>query len=59
MLLKSSNSNNKILEKPFVNSQKYMINYAEKFNLAIPVHHKFKFAEYSKTNLEKIDAILT
>jgi hypothetical protein len=59
MLRDSSTRNNKIMEKPFVNSQEYMIKYAVKFNLNIPINHKFIFAEFPKNILEKIDMMLT
>ena len=50
---------NKILEKPFVNSQKYMIEFSEQFNLNIPIEEKFVLAQFPKNLLEKLDLIIT
>jgi len=50
---------NKILEKPFVNSQKYMLSHENKFNVLVPITKKFILADFSVDILEKLDLMIT
>ena len=59
MICDKASNGNKILEKPFVNSQKYMIEFSDQFNLNIPIEEKFVLAQFPKNLLEKLDLIIT
>ena len=59
MLCDKVSDRNKILEKPFVNSQKYMVEFSDKFNLNIPIGEKFVLAKFPKNLLEKFDLLIT
>ena len=59
MICDKASNENKILERPFVNSQKYMIEFSDKFNLNIPIEEKFVLAQFPKNLLEKLDLIIT
>jgi len=49
---------NKIKNKPFTNSQSYMVNNSENFSIKIPIEEKFVLAGYPKEMLAKLDQII-
>ena len=58
-IIKEASIDNKIVEKPFVNSQRYLIEFSDKFNLTIPIENKFVLAKFPKSKLEKLDLLIT
>ena len=52
-------SQNKILERPFINSKKYMNKFSHKFSLNIPIGNKFTLASFPSNKLEKLDLLIT
>ena len=50
---------NKIFEKPFINSQKYMREFSDLFSLNVPIGKKFVLAEFPRNQLEQLDLLIT
>jgi len=59
LIIDGVSDNNQILEKPFVNCQKYLVEFSELFRLNIPIDRKFVLAKFPKNLLEKLDMLIT
>ena len=58
-IIKDASTSNKIFEKPFVNTQRYLIEFSDKFKLNIPIENKFVLAKFPKSKLEELDLLIT
>lgn len=55
----SASNSNKIMDKPFQNSNIYMKEYSGRFGLSIPIENKFEMASISQSILKKLDMAIT
>ena len=58
-IIKEATASNQIVDKPFVNAQRYLLEFSDKFRLNIPVENKFVLAKYPQSKLEKLDLLIT